>query len=181
MSRSRDSKLANPVSRSSVPDGPNRPLIPEIHGNNPDAVYIPRTGQITRGTIRSGSSDREERAQDLIIAGMLTSVCMAFPTFSSVAAGYKVFNVVDASGDWSSMATAITLARVVQAGARPIDTLAVLAETMGTWNRADAMEYAAIMTSLMPNYQLLMESYDKAQRVQREGHETKLEAAQAKK
>jgi hypothetical protein len=43
------------------------------------------------------------------------------------------------------------------------------------------MEYAAIMTSLMPNYQLLMESYDKAQKVQSEGRETKLEAAQAKK
>jgi hypothetical protein len=65
--------------------------------------------------------------------------------------------------------------------ARPIDTLAVLSEIMGTWNRADAMEYAAIMTSLMPNYQLLMESYDKAQKVQSEGRETKLEAAQAKK
>jgi len=25
---------------------PNGPLIPEIHENNPDAVYIPRTGQI---------------------------------------------------------------------------------------------------------------------------------------
>src|SRR5439155_26885860 len=40
---------------ASVPDGPNGPLIPEIHRYNPDAVYIPRTGQITRGTIRSGS------------------------------------------------------------------------------------------------------------------------------
>jgi nicotinamidase-related amidase len=31
---------------ASVPDGPNGPLIPEIHHYNPDAVYIPRTGQI---------------------------------------------------------------------------------------------------------------------------------------
>jgi nicotinamidase-related amidase len=31
---------------ASVPDGPNGPLIPEIHQYNPDAVYIPRTGQI---------------------------------------------------------------------------------------------------------------------------------------
>jgi hypothetical protein len=96
-----------------------------------------------------------------------------------LAAGYKVFNVVDASGNWSTMATEITLARVVQAGAMPIDTLALLCEIMGTWNRPDAMEYAAIMTSLMPNYQLLMESYDKAQRVQREGGETKLDLLHA--
>ncbi len=31
---------------ASVPDGPNGPLIPEIHQYNPDAVYIARTGQI---------------------------------------------------------------------------------------------------------------------------------------
>ena len=31
---------------ASVPDGPNGPLIPEIHEFNPDAIYIPRTGQI---------------------------------------------------------------------------------------------------------------------------------------
>ena len=31
---------------ASVPDGPNGPLIPEIHQPNPEAVYIPRTGQI---------------------------------------------------------------------------------------------------------------------------------------
>jgi hypothetical protein len=31
---------------ASVPDGPNGPLIPEIHENDPGAVYIPRTCQI---------------------------------------------------------------------------------------------------------------------------------------
>lgn len=31
---------------ASVPDGPKGPLIPEIHEANPEAVYIPRTGQI---------------------------------------------------------------------------------------------------------------------------------------
>ena len=161
---------------ASVPDGPNGPLIPEIHQYNPDAIYIPRTGQINAWDNPAWVEAIEKTGRKtLIIAGTLTSVCMAFPTLSALAAGYKVFNVVDASGNWSPMATEITLARVVQAGAMPIDTLAVLCEIMGTWNRADAMEYAAIMTSLMPNYQLLMESYDKAQRVQREGRETKLD------
>ena len=72
------------------------------------------------------------------------------------------------------MATDITLARVVQAGAIPTDTFAVLAELMRTWNRPDAMEYAAIMTSLMPGYQLLIESDNKTQSVPREGRETPL-------
>ena len=155
---------------ASVPDGPNGPLIPEIHEHNPDAVYIPRTGQINAWDNPAWVEAIEQTGRTtLIIAGTLTSVCMAFPTLSALAAGYKVFNVVDASGNWSPIATDITLARIVQAGAMPIDTVAILSEIMGTWNRPDAMEYAAIMTSLMPGYQLLIESYNKTQSVPREG------------
>lgn len=60
----------------------------------------------------------------LIIAGTITSVCMAFPSISAVADGYKVFAVIDASGTYSKMAQEIT-ARVVQAGVVPMDTAAV--------------------------------------------------------
>src|SRR6266850_2177782 len=130
---------------ASVPDGPNGPLIPEIHQHNPDAVYIPRTGQINAWDNPAWvKAIKATKRKTLIIAGTLTSVCMAFPTLSALAVGYKVFCVVDASGNWSSMATEITLARIVQAGAMPIDTVAVLSEIMATWNRPDAMEYAAI-------------------------------------
>ena len=67
----------------------------------------------------------------------------------------------------------------------PIDTFAVLAELMSTWNRPDAMDFAAIMADqLLPAYRLLVESYQKAQSVQKTGQETKLDrqkAARAKK
>jgi hypothetical protein len=106
---------------------------------------------------------------------------MAFPTLSAIEAGYKVFNVVDASGNFSVMATDITLARVVQAGAIPTDTFATLAELMSTWNRSDAMQFAEVMKDhIVPHYQLLFESYEKAQNVQKEGRETKLDQLQAK-
>jgi nicotinamidase-related amidase len=166
---------------ASVPDGPNGPLIPEIHQFNPDAVYIPRTGQINAWD-NYPWVDAIERTgrKTLLIAGTLTSVCMAFPTLSALAAGYKVFNVIDASGNWSKMATDITLARVVQAGAMPIDTFAVLSEIMGTWNRADALEFAAVMVDhIVPHYRLLMESFTKAQTVAKDGRETKLDRLDA--
>src|SRR6476620_8132333 len=121
---------------ASVPDGPNGPLIPEIHRENPEAVYIARTGQINAWDNPKWVEAIEKTGRKtLIIAGTLTSVCMAFPTLSAIEAGYKVFNVVDASGNYSSMATDVTLARVTQAGAVPTDTFATLAELMSTWNR----------------------------------------------
>src|SRR5438034_11189216 len=171
---------------ASVPDGPNGPLIPEIHKYNPDAVYIPRTGQINAwDNPKWVEAIAKTRRKTLLIAGTLTSVCMAFPTLSALVAGYKVFCIIDASGNWSTMATDITIARVAQAGAIPTDTYAVLAELMSTWNRANAMEFAQVMVDhIVPPYRALMESYDKAQSVQKTGRETKLdrlEAAPAKK
>lgn len=161
---------------ASVPDGPNGPLIPEIHQYNPDAVYIPRTGQVNAwDNPKWVEAIEKTKRKTLLIAGTLTSVCMAFPTLSALANGYKVFDIIDASGNWSKMATDITLARVVQAGAIPIDTFAVLGELMSTWNRADAMEFAAVMSDhIVPHYRLLYESYEKAQSVNEKGPETQL-------
>jgi nicotinamidase-related amidase len=165
---------------ASVPDGPNGPLIPEIHESNPDAVYIPRTGQINAWDNPAWVEAIEKtKRKTLIIAGTLTSVCMAFPTLSALVAGYKVFCVVDASGNWSKMATDLTIARVAQAGAVPTDTFAVLAELMSTWNRPDAMEFARVMVDhVVPPFRALIESYDKAQSVQKDGRETRLDRAE---
>jgi nicotinamidase-related amidase len=174
------------ITTASVPDGPNGPLIPEIHQYNPEAVYVPRTGQINAWDNPAWVEAIEQtKRKTLLMAGTLTSVCMVFPALSAVEAGYKVFCIVDASGNWSKMATDLSIARIVQAGAMPIDTFAVLAELQSTWNRPDAMEFAAIFAEhVIPGYRALMESYDKAQNVLKFGHETKLdrlEGAMAKK
>ena len=72
--------------------------------------------------------------KQLIIAGTITSVCMAFPCIAAVHDGYPVFAVVDASGTYSKMAQEITLARLVQAGVVPMDTAAVCSEIQRSWN-----------------------------------------------
>jgi nicotinamidase-related amidase len=162
---------------ASVPDGPNGPLIPEIHHHNPDAVYIPRTGQINAWDNPAWVQAIEATGRKtLLMAGTLTSVCLAFPALSAIEAGYKVFAIVDASGNWSRMATDLTIARIAQAGVIPTDTFAVLAELMSTWNRPDAMDFAAVMIDhIIPPYRALVESYDKAQSVQQTGRETRLD------
>jgi nicotinamidase-related amidase len=154
------------ITTASVPQGPNGPLIPEIHANAPHARYVARKGEINAWDNPDFvAAVKETGRKTLIIAGTITSVCMAFPAISAIAEGYKVFVVVDASGTYSKMAQEITLARVVQAGAVPIDTGAVASEIQKTWNREDAMEWAGVYTKIFPPYQLLIESYMKAQEV----------------
>ena len=153
------------ITTASVPEGPNGPVIPEIHQVAPHAQFVARQGQINAWDMPNFVKAIEATGRKtLIIAGTLTSVCLAFPCISAVAAGYKVYAVVDASGNWSKMATDLTIARLAQAGVIPIDTMAVVSELQKTWNRPDALEYANLFSDyMMPNYRLLMESYQKAQ------------------
>ncbi len=156
------------ITTASVPQGPNGPLIPEIHQNAPHATYVARRGEINAwDNPEFVAAVKATGRRQLIIAGTITSVCMAFPSIAAVADGYQVFAVVDASGTYSKMAEEITLARVVQAGVVPMDTAAVASELQQTWHRDDAQQWAEIYTQIFPNYQLLIESYAKAQDVQK--------------
>ena len=154
------------ITTASVPQGPNGPLIPEIHAAAPHAQYVARKGEINAwDNPNFVAAVKASGRKTLIIAGTITSVCMAFPSISAVADGYKVFAVIDASGTYSKMAQEITLARIVQAGVVPMDTAAVASEIQGSWNRDDAAQWAEVYTHIFPAYQLLMESYSKAQEV----------------
>ena len=156
------------ITTASVPQGPNGPLIPEIHANAPHAQYIARKGEINAWDNPDFvAAVKATGRKTLIIAGTITSVCMAFPSISAVQDGYKVFAVIDASGTYSKMAQEITLARVMQAGVVPIDTAAVASEIQRSWNRPDAQEWAEVYTKIFPAYQLLIESYVKAQEVEK--------------
>jgi nicotinamidase-related amidase len=155
------------ITTASEPEGPNGPLIPEIHQNAPHAKYVARKGVINAWDTPDFVAAVEATGRKtLIIAGTITSVCMAFPAIAAVHEGYKVFAVVDASGTYSKMAQEITLARVVQAGVVPMDTAAVASELQKTWNRKDAKDWAEIYTKIFPSYQLLIESYMKARQVE---------------
>jgi nicotinamidase-related amidase len=157
------------ITTASVPQGPNGPLIPEIHENAPHATYVARRGEINAWDNPDFvAAVKATGRKTLIIAGTITSVCMAFPSIAAACDGYRVFAVIDASGTYSKMAQEITLARVVQAGVVPIDTAGVASELQQTWKREDAAEWAAVYTKIFPAYQLLIESYGKAQQVSQE-------------
>jgi nicotinamidase-related amidase len=68
----------------------------------------------------------------LIIAGVWTSVCVAFPALQAKADGYNVYFVTDASGDPSVIASHTTVARLTQAGIVPMSTSAVFCELQRT-------------------------------------------------
>jgi nicotinamidase-related amidase len=154
------------ITTASEPTGPNGPLMPEIQESAPHAIYVPRKGEVNawdnedfvrtvRGTGR----------KTLLMAGVWTSVCVMFPALDAAAAGFKVYAVIDASGDPSEMASQATLARFVQSGIVPTSTNSILSEIHRTWKRPEAAELAKLYALVAPNYGAVIESYLKAQEV----------------
>ena len=154
------------ITTASEPNGPNGPLMPEIQEAAPHAVFVPRRGEVNAwDNKRFVQAVRETGKNTLIMAGVWTSVCVMFPALDAKAAGFKVYAVIDASGDPSEMASRVTVARFAQAGVIPTSANAVLCEVHRTWNRPDAGELAKLYTMVAPNYAALIESYTKAQAV----------------
>ena len=167
------------ITTASEPNGTNGPLMPEIHRNAPHAVYVARKGEVN-------AWDNEDFVRTvqftgrktLIMAGVWTSVCVMFPALDAKLAGYKVYAVMDASGDPSEMASRTSLARFVQGGVIPTTTNAVLSEVHRTWNRPEAAEIGALYAHVSPNYAAVVESYTKAQGVAREQPQARPAAGQ---
>jgi nicotinamidase-related amidase len=154
------------IQTASVPDGPTGPLMPEIREAAPHLVYVPRKGEVNAwDNALFVKTVRETGKKTLIMAGVWTSVCVMFPALDAKAAGFKVYAVMDASGDPSEMASRTTLARFIQAGVIPTSANAVICEMHRTWNRPDAAQLAELYTMVSPNYRAVMESYQKAQEV----------------
>src|SRR5215475_1559019 len=154
------------ITTASVPDGPNGPLMPEIQEAAPHAVYVPRKGEVNAwDNALFVETVRKTGKKTLVIGGVWTSVCVMFPALDAKAAGFKVYTVMDASGDPSEFASRTTLARLTQAGVIPTTANAVICEVHRTWNRSDAAQLAQLYTMVSPNYRAVMESYRKAQEV----------------
>jgi nicotinamidase-related amidase len=151
------------ITTASEPEGTNGPLMPEIHRLAPHAVYVPRKGEVNAWD--NADFVRTVRAtgrKTLVMAGVWTSVCVMFPALDAKVAGFKVYAVMDASGDPSEMASRTSLARFVQGGIVPTSTNAVLSEVHRTWARPEAAEIGKLYAHVSPNYAAVVESFNKA-------------------
>jgi nicotinamidase-related amidase len=112
---------------------------------------LPGVPEIDRTTMNSWE-DPEFRAaversgrKKLIIAGLWTEVCVAFPTLDALRAGYEVYVVADAIGGVSRVAHDSAMQRMIAAGAVPISVLGLACELQRDWGRPQADRLRAVM------------------------------------
>ena len=96
------------IMTASAPQGPAGTLIPEIRKYAAHAKYVARHGEINAWDNPAfEAAVRVAGKWQLIVAGTISSVCVALPAIAAVDDGYQVFAVVDASGTYSKAAEAL--------------------------------------------------------------------------
>ena len=123
-----------------------------MSGTNKELLEaLPGVPELDRTTMNSWE-DLEFRAavertgrKKLLIAGLWTEVCVAFPTLDAIGAGYQVYVVADAIGGVSKAAHESAMQRMLQAGAIPISVLGLACELQRDWGRPEANRLRAIM------------------------------------
>jgi nicotinamidase-related amidase len=84
--------------------------------------------------------------KQLVMAALWTEICLAMPVIQSLADGYEVFIVTDASGGVTREAHDMAVQRMVQAGAVPITWVAVMSEWQRDWAREATVPAIAEIT-----------------------------------
>ncbi len=144
---------------TSFEDGPNGPLVPEIKAMFPDAPYIARPGNINAWDNKDFvKAIKKTGRKQLIIAGVVTEVCVAFPALSAIEAGYEVFVVTDASGTFNEVTRDAAWMRMQAAGVQMMSWFGVACELHRDW-RNDVEGLGALFSTYLPNYRNLMTSY----------------------
>jgi nicotinamidase-related amidase len=144
---------------TSFQSGPNGVILPELKALFPDAPFIARPGQINAWDNEDFvKAVKATGRKQLIIAGVVTDVCVAFPTLDALKEGYQVFVVTDASGTFNKSVRDAALMRMAQAGAVMTNWFAVACELQRDW-RNDMEGLAALLGSHLPAYKNLMTSY----------------------
>ena len=92
------------------------PTLPEL------TEALPGVANIERSVVNAWDEPRVRDAvartgrQKLLIGGITTHVCLAFPAISAVADGYDVYALLDASGTWSDLLRLSAIEQMRQAG-----------------------------------------------------------------
>ncbi|MFF2546530.1 hydrolase [Kitasatospora sp. NPDC058063] len=114
-------------------------IIHQIQDVFPDQKPIDRTTINTWEDQRVVDAVAATGRKDLIIAGLWTDICLAWPAIHAIADGYRVFAVTDASGATTVEAHERGIQRMIQAGVVPTCAGTVVSEWQRDWAREETV------------------------------------------
>jgi nicotinamidase-related amidase len=116
------------------------PFLPEVQAVFPDMAPIDRTSMNSWEDSNFRRAIEATGRKKILLAGLWTEVCVAFPTVQMIAEGYEIYVATDACGDVTSEAHERAVQRVIQAGAVPMTSIQFMCELQRDWGRSATYE-----------------------------------------
>lgn len=145
---------------TSFESGPNGPLVPELKEMFPDAPYIARPGNINAWDNEDFvKAVKATGKKQLIIAGVVIEVCVAFPALSAIEEGFDVFVIADASGTFNPLVRDAAWDRMSQAGVQIMTWFGAACELHRDW-RNDIEGLGNLFSNHIPDYRNLITTHN---------------------
>jgi nicotinamidase-related amidase len=112
---------------------------------------FPEQKPINRTTINSWEDSRvvdwvkATGRKKIVIAALLTEICLAMAAIQAAGEDYDVYVITDASGGVSLEAHEVAIQRMIMAGVMPITWMAFASELQRDWARTETIEAFAEM------------------------------------
>lgn len=143
---------------TSWPLGPNGPTMPELKALFPDVDIIDRPFVNFWKDDTSRAAVEATGRKKLVISGLATEVCAAFPAISALREGYEVYVVIDACADFNAAITEVTTQRLSAAGAIVTTWVAVLAE-LASNTEQNGQHIGVLLSDHMGQYYAAMNNF----------------------
>jgi nicotinamidase-related amidase len=146
------------VMGTSWPQGPNGPTMPELKALFPNTEVIDRPFVNFWNDPTSKAAVAATGRKKLVISGLATEVCAAFPAISALREGYETYVVVDACADFNPLITQVTVERLAAAGVIVTTWVAVLAELAGN-TQVNGQYIGQLLSEHMGQYYAAMNNF----------------------
>ncbi len=113
------------------------PILSEVQEIFPEQEPIDRTQIDAWEDPNLREAVLETGRRQIVMAGLWTEACLAYPVIAAREEGLEVYAVADASGGASVEAHNMAMQRMIQAGATPVTSLDVLFEFQRDWAREE--------------------------------------------
>ena len=116
---------------------------PQLKAQFPEQTPIERTSMNSWDDPNFVTAVKATGRKKIVLAGLWTEVCVAFPSIQAIADGYEVYVVEDLCGDLDIRIHDAAMRRVEQAGAKPVTWIQVMLEWQRDWAWTET--YPAVM------------------------------------
>ena len=132
------------LSTVGVNDNVNGPTVQAIADELPGTTAIDRTTMDAWEDVNFRSAVEKTGRKRLVFGALWTEICLVYPVVDALRDGYEAMFIVDAVGGLSQLAHETAIRRLIQAGAIPNTSRAMIDEWFRDWKTPQGTAYRAI-------------------------------------